>query len=38
MESTIWTMIDLLFDLPQILIRHLGKRIRQLLAAPQLKT
>jgi len=31
MESVAWTVIDLLFDLPGILVRHLGKRVRQLL-------
>lgn len=34
MESIAWTIIDLLFDLPRILVRHLGKRVRQLLSAP----
>jgi hypothetical protein len=31
MESIGWTVIDLLFDLPRLLVRHLGKRVRQLL-------
>jgi hypothetical protein len=30
MESIAWTVIDLLFDLPRILVRHLGKRVKQL--------
>lgn len=34
MESIAWAIIDLLFDLPRILVRHLGKRMKQLLSAP----
>jgi hypothetical protein len=31
MESTVWTLIDLLFDLPRMLIiRHIAKRVREL--------
>jgi hypothetical protein len=33
MESLFWTIIDLLLDMPRLLVRHFRRWVRQLLSA-----